>query len=395
MGNLTRPRVPKPRRPRLDLSRIHDNAVQNAAVKLQANQQPQLDADFFDASKQELDNVHQQAQATGEVEPSVQYPGMPHHPVTFIDYDSNGNARPKTATMGKTTLFNLLLDDWGPRRAEEMVRNMAARNPAGRPDPFEILPAIHPRGADAHFDRPAYVVRQDGPPLLNAFAIPGHDVIRVAKADEGNLTAAKPHETGHLAQDWGGYHMDGRIDYGNGGVRPDKKDFWVALMKDQGNTLALNDKVREMLEKVADEYGFDFDVAQAEPGVISQADYVDMLGANAAGYPYKQAERRAIASAWKSLALQRAGYETISDLPKGLSERDFIRQALTEDLVPFAPREAVDGFNPDDYNWHQMRMRPFHESLLEKYKPIHERLIWSVGAGLPAAVGLSQGNKEQ
>jgi hypothetical protein len=32
---------------------------------------------------------------------------------------------------------------------------------------------------------------------------------------------------------------------------------------------------------------------------------------------------------------------------------------------------------------------------LEKYKPIHERLIWSVGAGLPAAVGLSQGNKEQ
>ncbi len=397
MGNLPRPRAPKPRRPirpTLDTHFIEQEAQARGAAKLFNNQMPDLEADIYAPAKQQMDDVHNQAQQQGEPgEASTDYPGFPNYPIVHWEQNKKGLLEKHDATLGRTTLFRLLTDQLGPRRAEEKARNMAARNPQGRADQHDIFPAMHPGGADAHFDRPVYVLRQEGRPLLNASANPGFDILRVRKADDGNLTAARLHEPSHLAQDWGGAHMS--RDVFRNLPRENSTTFWGSMLRDQGNFKGLNDETLAMLERAAEEYGFDFDLAQGEPGVIAQEDFVEALGSNSVGYPYKNFERRAITDSWKNLALQREGYETISDLPKGVNEMDFFRKALTEELTPFAPRGAVDGFNPDEYNWHQLRMRPFYEALTNQGKKFQDALIYAAGAGVPAAVGLSQSEREQ
>jgi hypothetical protein len=392
-------RTPRPRVvPKLDLPSIQSNAQGRIAQALLVENRPaDIIKDVRGPQKAEIDAVYQQAKAITPPDspPAVGgFPGIAHHPIRFAETDGTKN----TATLGRGTLLQILTDQWGPERAQEIARNMTDRN-VGQPDPGDIFPSIHPDGGDAHFNRPIYILREDGPAKKNGFALPGPDIIQYRKADEGRVGDMETHETNHLAVEYGG--KSNNRDFFNT-TRENTPAVWKSKMAGDPESL-MSPSMSQMLQDAADEYGLDYspedgswrELGAKKPeklgewGAISPEDMKHIF-TNANTHFWRNQEQLANLMNWKNQAMRRNGYRTLADLPPGLSERDFFRQALTQDLTPIAPRESIEGFNPEHYNPLQLMFRAMRENLTPAGADLQDKVIYRLGAGAGVAAGLSQ-----
>jgi hypothetical protein len=362
-----------------DIRNVHGNALFNQ------NRVPDNIDDTYEVWKKATDDVYEQARNNAPDAPAAKggFPGIAHFPIKFVDSDG----KKTTATLGRGSLFNMLVDQWGPDRAMEMARESAARN-WKKSDPHDIYPALHPWGPDHHFDRNIHIIREDGKPINNGAAAPGPDYIRYRKADEGNTGDMEIHETAHQSADYGGIWNDRAI---TSSIRDQSPLFWMSNLKDPSSKTAVTKSMRDILMDSADEYGMDWDPQSGDFGPVSPEEFFHLMTNGAGNYFLRPAEMRANTQVWKNLALQRNGFYTLADLPKTVSQGDFFRNALTQDIAPIPPREATPNFDNEKYNYLQVMQRAIRENMNSKGTGLHDSLIGRLPMVGGIAAALSQG----